>query len=191
MDVPPPRTVLPSDWYDYVVVEGVDEGKPGIYEWRIAGVHCYIGKYKKISRPTRAYGRNVANLANGKPYRPKNPAGFRYIHRALQTAHATGQLITLTILENVDPATIDARERDLIAERGSLNAPPFGGRSGAIRHEIEERGIVEADVVNAVAWARSSSEHSTASAGPHPGPLPEGEGAARLASPSPSGRGPG
>ncbi len=158
MDLPPPRIVLLDNWYKYVVVEGVDERRPGIYEWWIDGVGRYIGKYKRISRPTRAYGRNVANLANGRPYRPKNPGGFRGIHRALRVAHMRGQRIVLTILENVDSTTIDARERELIAERGSLNVPPFGGRSGAIRHRIEGLGITEADIAEAVAWARSNPE---------------------------------
>jgi hypothetical protein len=112
---------LPKDWHEYVVVNGVDEARPGIYEWSIAGRGTYIGKYTHISRPANEYGKNVYNLLNGKPYRRSKPDAFRRIHRELAQAHCEGRRIRLTILENVDPSRINERERELIATRGSLN----------------------------------------------------------------------
>ena len=112
---------LPKDWYEYVVVKGVDEARPGIYEWNIDGCGTYIGKYTHISRPVREYGKNVYNLLNGKAYRRSKPDGYRRIHRELAQAHCEGRRKRLTILENVDLSRINERERELIAERGSLN----------------------------------------------------------------------
>jgi hypothetical protein len=112
---------LPKDWYEYVVVKGVDEARPGIYEWNIDGCGTYIGKYTHISRPVREYGKNVYNLLNGKAYRRSKPDAFRRIHRELAQAHRERRRIRLTILENVDLSRINERERQLIAERGSLN----------------------------------------------------------------------
>jgi hypothetical protein len=119
---------LPKDWYEYVVIDGVDEARPGIYEWNIDGRGIYVGKYKRIGRPLKEYGRNVHNILNGKPYRRSKPDAFRRIHHELAQAHREGRRIRLTILENVDLLRINERERELIAERGSLNAPPFGRR---------------------------------------------------------------
>jgi hypothetical protein len=117
---------LPRDWYICVVADGVDKKKPGIYEWRIEGVGTYIGKFTRIRRPTKEYGRNVMNLLNEKPYRRGNKDGFRRIHRALERAHREGREIRLTILENVDKPVLNRSEHELIKERGSLNDPPFG-----------------------------------------------------------------
>ena len=76
--------ILPHDWFTYVLPSGVREDRPGIYEWRIEGVGVYIGKYTRISRPKKQYTRNVSNLANRLPYRPRNPNGFRRIHKELE-----------------------------------------------------------------------------------------------------------
>jgi len=38
--------------YVYKVERGVDVRLPGLYEWHIEGVGSYIGKYKRIRRPT-------------------------------------------------------------------------------------------------------------------------------------------
>jgi hypothetical protein len=119
---------LPDGWYDEVVAKGVDTAKPGIYEWHIAGVGSYIGKYKSIRRPTRHYGRNVSRLLAGEAYRLNKPTGFRRIHEALAMAYRERRPITLYILENVDPLRINQRERELIATLGALNEPPFGRR---------------------------------------------------------------
>jgi hypothetical protein len=113
--------VLPPDWFTHVVADGVDPNRPGIYEWRIDGVGVYIGQYGRIRRPTKEYGRNVARLLMGQPYRSGTSAGFRPIHRALADAVQKGRGITLTILENAEPDNINRRERELTAERGTLN----------------------------------------------------------------------
>ena len=120
---------LPSSWYHLVVRDGVDQGQPGIYEWHIEGVGSYIGKYGRIRRPTREYGRNVTRLLNRRPYRRANPTGFRRIHYELADAHTRRRKITLIILENV-PLLIDRnrREQELISDRGALNDPPYGKR---------------------------------------------------------------
>jgi hypothetical protein len=118
---------VPPEWCTVNVVPGVDREKAGIYEWHIEGVGTYIGKYKRIRRPTKEYRRNVARLLNDLPYRKGKPDGFRRIHRELFAAHRAGTKITLTILENVADAALRAlRESALIRERGSLNDPPFG-----------------------------------------------------------------
>ncbi len=67
---------LPKDWYEFVVVDGVDEAHPSIYEWNIDGGGTYIGKYTHISRPVKEYGRNIYNLLNGRAYRRQNLMGF-------------------------------------------------------------------------------------------------------------------
>jgi hypothetical protein len=108
---------LPPDWRRYVVAEGVSEQKPGIYEWTIEDVGCYIGKYTKIDRPKNHYSRKVGHMLAGRPYRPADPNGFRRIHRALAEAVTAERLITLCILENVEPGRLHAREQELIAAR--------------------------------------------------------------------------
>lgn len=119
--------VLPKDWHTYVLTEGVREDRPGIYEWRIEGVGVYVGKYTRISRPKKQYGRNLFNILNSKPYRPRNPNGFRRVHRELERAYRERRTITLTILENVSPAELNRRERELIVERrANLNGPVAG-----------------------------------------------------------------
>ncbi|RWB89233.1 MAG: hypothetical protein EOQ52_12725 [Mesorhizobium sp.] len=114
---------LESGWYSYVLPENVDEKRPGIYQWNIDGVGSYIGKYTWINRPKQEYEKNILKILNGRPYRPQKPAGFRRIHRELFEAARKGLAITLTILENVEPALLNQRERELIAERGTLNGP--------------------------------------------------------------------
>jgi hypothetical protein len=120
---------LPEDWYAFIHVEGVDPDRPGIYEWKIEGRGSYIGKYTVFRRRRRHYRLNVANLLAGRPYRKGNHDGFRRIHRELKDAHLRGLLITLVLLENVDPSDIYRRESELISVRGALNDPPFGRRT--------------------------------------------------------------
>lgn len=124
-----PTVVLPSNWYRYVVADGVRVDIPGIYEWHIEGIGSYFGQYGSIKRPTRQYSRNVAHLLNGQPYRLRQADGFRGVHRALESAYRRRAQITLTILENV-PSKIarNQRERELIATRGVLNASRGGRR---------------------------------------------------------------
>jgi hypothetical protein len=116
-----PTVTLPAAWYEYVLKDGVDESRPGIYEWRIEGAGSYVGKYTWISRPKSEYERNVLKILNGWPYRPQKPDKFRRVHRELELAHREGRRITLVILENVDPLRLAQRERELIALRGMLN----------------------------------------------------------------------
>ncbi len=114
---------LPAGWYVYSENDGVDPMKPGLYEWRIADVGSYIGKYGRIRRPTKEYGRNVIRLLNQKTYRRSNPEVYRRIHRELTNAHLEGRRIELIIIENVDAEYINSREKELIKLRGTLNGP--------------------------------------------------------------------
>lgn len=116
-----PTELLPSGWYQYILTDGVVETLPGIYEWRIEGAGSYIGKYTWINRPKSEYEKNVLKILNGWPYRPQKPDKFRRIHRELAKAHREGRHITLVILENVEPSSLNQRENELIAERGRLN----------------------------------------------------------------------
>jgi hypothetical protein len=109
--------------YQYEVENGIDEAKPGIYKWTIDGIGSYIGKYKSIRRPKEQYRQNVRRLLQGGDYRKSKPGAYRRIHRELAQALLDGRKIELRILENVDPAKINARERELIRLYGSLNGP--------------------------------------------------------------------
>ena len=113
--------VLPADWYELQVEDGVDTTLPGLYEWQIDGVGSYIGKYKRIRRPLQEYRRNVQRLLDGRQYRRGNPDGFRRIHRELARAVQEGVHIRLIILENATALDINKRENTLIAARGNLN----------------------------------------------------------------------
>lgn len=115
------KALLSTGWYELRFAKGATLDRPGIYEWHIDGVGVYIGKFSAASRPTGAYTRNVENLLNGRPYRPSNPNGFRRIHHELADAFRLGLAVRLTILEN--PSDLNRRERELIAERGTLNGP--------------------------------------------------------------------
>jgi plasmid stability protein len=121
MAAPSKRIVLQPDWYRYYISSNVDVESPGLYEWNIEGRGIYIGKYRRISRPTREYRRNVQNLLNGASYRLGKPTSFRRIHRELGAAYLSGRTITLTILENAEGAELLAREQELIKARGNLN----------------------------------------------------------------------
>jgi|ERR1700678_1385452 len=114
---------LPEDWFDLDVPHDVDLDKPGIYIWEIEGAGKYVGKYTRIERPTKQYGRNVRRIFSGRPYHDKSkPDGFRHIHRELAKAHREGRKIILHIPENVpNPEARHAREGELIAECGNLN----------------------------------------------------------------------
>ena len=81
----------------------------------------YIGKFKRIRRPTREYDLNVERLLDGRPYRKNKPDSFRRVHRELAEARSNGLAVTLTILENPPLHDINRRERELIDERGTLN----------------------------------------------------------------------
>jgi hypothetical protein len=107
-------------WYREIVKPGVNPMLPGLYEWRIEGVGCYIGQYTHARRPRREYGLNVGRILTKRPYRKSKPEGFRQIHRELANAAEAGTPISLTLLENqVAKADRNRRERELIAERGA------------------------------------------------------------------------
>ena len=110
--------VLHPGWYHEIKIPGVDPGQPGLYEWCIEGVGCYIGQYTHALRPRREYGLNVGRLLAERPYRKGNPEGFRRVHRQLAKAAQDCRSITLTLLEN-QPVKDDRnhRERELIAQR--------------------------------------------------------------------------
>ena len=112
-------TRLPKFVYTLVVRDGVDVRCAGIYLWEIEGGEKYVGKYKKISRPTRHYSRNVARLLAELPYRIGKPDEFRRIHRALGEAARKGPKVTLTILANADwGVELNRFETKMIAELG-------------------------------------------------------------------------
>lgn len=123
------RILLPQDWCEYKISQNVDVDRPGLYEWTIEGCGSYMGKYGRITRPTREYQRNVQNLLNGKKYRLGKPTKFRRIHRELGAAFLSGRTITLTILENAEGLELLQREQELIDERGTLNGHKKGTRS--------------------------------------------------------------
>jgi hypothetical protein len=77
---------LPDGWFSIEVAAGVDCSRPGLDEWHIEGVGSYIGKFKRIGRPTQEYGRNVLRLLRREAYRKGKPEGFRRIHRELAEA---------------------------------------------------------------------------------------------------------
>ena len=107
--------------YQTIVAKGVDPNRPGIYVWAIQGVGAYVGKYTWGTRPTRDYERNVRRLLAGKPYRLNKPDKWRKIHRALAAAVRDGRSIFLAILMNGSAEELQARERELIREIGTLN----------------------------------------------------------------------
>jgi hypothetical protein len=114
--------VIRAGWFDEVVLGGVDPSLSGLYEWQIESTerYVYIGKYTHARRPRREYALNVQRIQQEKPYRKKNPLGFRQIHTFLANALKADPppKITLTFLENVsDPAERNARERELIRIR--------------------------------------------------------------------------
>ena len=87
-----------SGWYREEKIEGVCPYLPGLYEWQIEGVGCYIGQYTHARRPRREYGLNVGRILANRPYRKNNLIGFRRVHHELAAAFVAGKAITLTLL---------------------------------------------------------------------------------------------
>jgi hypothetical protein len=85
--------------------------KPGIYRFTIGEQRIYVGRFTRASRVLREYRRNVAKLMEGLPYRPRDPNGFRQVHRALHDAVICQDSIFLEIVENVAPEFLNERER--------------------------------------------------------------------------------
>lgn len=102
----------------------VDESRPLIYMWEIryhAGqlIGRYVGKAKAgANRPRKYYARNVANILAGKPYRKRNPDGYRRVHHALAEAEWLGYTLTLSFLCNVNQEeSINEAEQRCIREQ--------------------------------------------------------------------------
>jgi len=111
-------SALPPNWYRETIESGVSPELPGIYEWRIEGVGCYIGQYTRVRRPRRHYSRNLTRMFAGLPYRKSKPDGFRLIHHALADAIRKRRTVTLILLENqVSKVDRNHREQELIMER--------------------------------------------------------------------------
>ena len=105
-------------WFRETPVDGVDPLLPGLYEWRIEGVGCYIGQYTRSTRPRREYALNVGRILTKRPYRKSKPEGFRVIHVRLADAARCGRSVKLSLIENVlDKADRNRREREMIADR--------------------------------------------------------------------------
>ena len=100
----------PLDWFKTDFKGHASLDQPGIYRWRIEGGKTYVGRFTRPSRPLKEYPKNVFRLLNGIPYRPKDPDGFRAVHRALAKAVQDRLEITLTILENCDVTELNVRE---------------------------------------------------------------------------------
>lgn len=101
----------------------------GIYEWTVPGVGVYVGKASNLEARRRNYLVNVARLIARKPYRPKNPDGFRAVHRAMG---ASLEAPIFRVLELCAPEVLFERENHHIALRRAeaakgglplLNAP--------------------------------------------------------------------
>jgi hypothetical protein len=117
----PSQIILPPGWFKSEESPGVDCSLQGIYVWTIDGVGTYVGRYTSITRPRRHYASIVMRLLNGQPYRKSKPDRFRRIHHALASAVKNGNRITLIILENPPADELNARERELIRQIGTLN----------------------------------------------------------------------
>lgn len=111
-----------KNWHHLVVHPGVDPKASGLYEWHVADVGIYVGKFTRWRRPFREYALNVERLLSGRPYRRADPVGFRRIHRVLAGAVRSGRRIELHMVENAPRSELAARELARIRERGTLNA---------------------------------------------------------------------
>jgi hypothetical protein len=100
----------PEPTFEFETRSGpVDMSRRLLYLWEVFDadgkvVYCYVGKSERgAGRPLSDYRRNVDNLLNHRPYRPKNPDGFRQVHKQLAEAARQKQKIRLTFLRNVLP----------------------------------------------------------------------------------------
>ena len=143
----PDRGSFEGDWAKLTaIVYTADIDQPGIYIWRVGAHGEYIGRYKRRTRPHDEYRKNVLNLLKGLPYRPKNPDGFRKIHRALAHAILLGEECRVEIYENIDDTkTRTARETELIKKfKPALNkSDPFYNHCNLL---VENNRINKRDV---------------------------------------------
>ncbi len=113
--------VLKSPWYAYVVGEGVDVRKPGIYVWTIEGRGSYVGRYKSIARPTREYADTLRKMLQEDRRRKGGQGVYRRIHLELKSAYEEMRPITLTIRANANAVESERLERELVAEYSAMN----------------------------------------------------------------------
>jgi hypothetical protein len=99
-----------DDWYRYVLYDGAREDHPGVYEWVIDTVGCYVGRFSAIGRPRKRYTRNLRHQLAGRPYHIHGRP-YRLIHRAQYEAFIKGIPCTLYIRENIAPYA-NRSERD-------------------------------------------------------------------------------
>ena len=108
--------------FDFVP-DAIDQTEPLIYAWEIRDRsgklrYRYVGKAKGgAERPLKHYGRNVANLLAGRPYRRSKPDDFRTVHRRLADAAEWEWSVTLRLVSNVGPSEdIDRVESSYISQ---------------------------------------------------------------------------
>ena len=112
---------LKSPWYTYIVGEGVDVRRPGIYVWTIEGRGSYVGRYKSIARPTREYADTLRKMLQEDRRRKATPGTYRRIHYELKSAYEEMRPITLTIRVNASASDSERIERELVAEYSAVN----------------------------------------------------------------------
>jgi len=127
---PPSEIALHEDWFVCTVARGVNEGRPGIYEWKIDGRVCYVCYFTNIGTATKAYSNNLRNLLGGKPYRAGKPGDFRQIHYQLRDAYLGGRKIEVAILENCATEHLSQRRMEIQRERGLRERSIGGANSG-------------------------------------------------------------
>ena|ERR1700677_1809584 len=97
--------------------DGIDINSAGIYEWRIDGIGVYVGQARMLASRIRAYPNNVRKILDGRPWRKNSKRPFRNVHHRLQDAHEARTLVTVSVLENCAPESLNERERYWIARR--------------------------------------------------------------------------
>lgn len=106
-----------NTWWSLDVSLGCDMASAGIYEWRLDGFGVYVGQSKRLVSRIREYPNNVRKLIAEAPYRAGKPYSYREIHHHLRQACDSGAAVSVTVLENCDPADLNTRERYWIARR--------------------------------------------------------------------------
>jgi hypothetical protein len=111
------RTKLRPNWYVPPDEALFDLDRPGIYEWRIAGVGIYVGKAKALRRRLRDYPNNVRRIVDGLAWHGNPKKNYRQIHHALRDAYEAGLRISVVVLEVCHPDARAERERYWIERR--------------------------------------------------------------------------
>lgn len=115
--------IVPS-WISIIHDPQTDLARAGVYHWTI-GPETYVGKATCLRSRLREYLNNARKLERGLPYRRSNPAGFRAVHRALDSARRRGLAVEWRVLECCSPGLpLLERERHYIkALKPTLNGP--------------------------------------------------------------------